>query len=69
MVSILLFVATKSIKEHVLEFQSNNTQFLWVQFRWIQFDTIGSPVWAIDDILIDCLGFFFRSISFEENPE
>ena len=65
-----LFVATKSIKEHVLEFQSNNIQFLWVQFRWIQYDTIGSPVWAIDEIIIECPKFqVYESISFEEEPK
>ena len=53
------------MSESVLEFQSND-----VQFRWIQYDTIGSPSWAIDDIVISCrAGTIFKDVSFEENPE
>ena len=56
--------------EQPLVFQSNDTQLLWVQFRWIQYDTIGSPVWAIDDIRIYCTEFkVFKDISFEEKPK
>ena len=51
----------------MLEFQSND-----IQFRWIQYDTLGSPGWAIDDIVIDCTcpaENFFKTISFEEDPK
>ena len=50
------------MQESVIEFQATD-----VQFRWIQFDTTGSPVWAIDDIVMDCPNFYKR-ISFEEDP-
>ena len=64
-ISSITRVATRSITENVLEFQSND-----IRFRWIQYDTIGSPSWAIDDIIIMCPDEnFFKSISFEENPE
>ena len=54
------------MQESIIEFQATD-----VQFRWIQFDTIGSPVWAIDEILFDCSapGNFFENIHFEEDPE
>jgi len=51
------------VEENMIEFQSTN-----VQFRWIQYNTTGSPAWAIDDIIIDCNDYFQR-ISFEEEPE
>ena len=57
--------ASKHVEESTIEFHTTE-----VQFRWIQFDTIGSPMWAIDEILIDCLdGNFFKTISFEELPK
>ena len=45
-----------------------------LQFRWIQDKTLGSPAWAIDDIVIDCFHLnsndnCYKPIRFEEDTE
>ena len=67
MFTLCIITGSQHVEESTIEFHANE-----VQFRWIQFDTIGSPMWAIDEILIDCEspgGYFFRSVSFEEDPK
>lgn len=56
--------ATRNVREYVVECVTPN-----VQFRWIQYNTTYAPAWAIDDIIIDCLLHFYKSISFEELPK
>ena len=40
-----------------------------LQFRWIQNNTLESPAWAIDDIVIFCSDHCQKDISFEETSE
>ena len=59
------FVYTESILLEELEFIVPNETAVNVQFRWVQHNTVASPAWAVDDIIIDCPQVFL-TISFEE---
>ena len=68
MFTLYTITGSQHVEESTIEFHANE-----VQFRWIQFDSIGSPMWAIDEILIDCDSpggaNSYRSVSFEERPK
>ena len=58
----------------IQEFNVSNkgTSETELQFRWIQNNTLESPAWTIDDIMISCLlnsYSCYKSISFEETSE
>jgi len=63
--SVLAFVYTESELLREREFTVPMKAAINVQFRWVQHDTLASPSWAVDDIIIDCPQRFLK-ISFEE---
>ena len=56
---------TESILLEKLEFTVSNETASNVHFRWVQHNTVASPAWAVDDIIINCSQVFL-TISFEE---
>jgi len=63
--NVLTVVHTESVLLHELEFTVSMEAAINVQFRWVQHDTLASPAWAVDDIIIDCPQRILK-ISFEE---
>ncbi|XP_065916128.1 adhesion G protein-coupled receptor E2-like isoform X2 [Dysidea avara] len=55
----------ESILLEKLEFTVSNETASNVHFRWVQHNTVASPAWAVDDIIINCSQVFL-TISFEE---
>ncbi|XP_065916119.1 uncharacterized protein [Dysidea avara] len=55
----------ESILLEQLEFTVSNETASNVHFRWVQHNTVASPAWAVDDIIINCSQVFL-TISFEE---
>ncbi|XP_065916123.1 uncharacterized protein [Dysidea avara] len=55
----------ESILLEELEFTVSNETASNVHFRWVQHNTVASPAWAVDDIIINCSQVFL-TISFEE---